>query len=500
MSATPLHVLSRPFAIEPLTRVMLPDGIFDNAIYNLMIACHYTNQSGQTLTNVRIYLESISDPGIVPVAKTHLFPSIPAGATVIVEWRANFMNATPGKPLVSFMAIADGFQSRRSIQRIFVSQTRFDAATNSYTCTIEEGSLKVSNLSAIVPAREWWKCDPKRPRCPPPSLGPNVITGATLVWTPNPAYSGLHGELPFNDPWWKVVFIVIAIVAALVAIIAAALGAGQANFQVGGGFEETDPSVTCCTAGEATDAEWTVAGVASIIASLAIAGALSDEADPFWRGQAATPPADGELTTAERVVAKWQLPEAPNAGVPFTADVEWTYERFTTGQNYSHSVSETQTNVHVAGDVEVETPATVPMFEQLWVRSKFQHLGGGSYFKGQDLYAFAILRSPGPNGLNFVVTLSDDGLGFDPGPNDAVYAGALDLKHAYRLLVSEGKDPRGLWRVYVFAQDVNLAKPGQPPEIMAQTIGGMMVASAVEINFDPSLPCPLTAQATVNVV
>lgn len=500
MSAAPLHVLSRPFAIEPLTRVMLPDGIFDNAIYNLAIACHYTNQSGQALTNVRIYLESVSDPGIVPVARTHVFPTIPAGATVMVEWLADFMNATPGKPLVSFMAIADGYQSRRSIQRIFVSQTRFDAATNSYTCTLEEGTLRVSNLSGIVPAREWWKCDPERPRCPPPSLGPNIITGGTLVWTPNPAYAGTHGELPFNDPWWKIVFIIIAIIAALVAIIAAALGAGKASFQVGGGFDETNGDVTCCTAGKPTSVEWTVAGVASTIAGLAVAGALSDEADPFWRGQAATPPQDGELTIAERVVAKWTLPEPPNAGVPFTADVNWTYERFTTGGDYSHSVTETQTNVHVAGDVEVTTPATVPAFEPLWVRARFAHLGGGSHFKGQELYAFAIFQSPGPDGLNFVVTLGDDGLGFDPGANDSVYAGSLDLKLAYRRLVSEGKDPHGLWRVYVFAQDVNLAKPGQPPEIMAQTIGGMMVASAIEINFDPSLPCPLKAQGTINVV
>lgn len=43
MSATPMQVLTRPFAIEPVTNIMLPDGIFDNAIYNLQIACHFTN-------------------------------------------------------------------------------------------------------------------------------------------------------------------------------------------------------------------------------------------------------------------------------------------------------------------------------------------------------------------------------------------------------------------------------------------------------------------------
>src|SRR4051812_19513333 len=136
MSATPMQVLSRPFAIEPVTNIMLPDGIFDNALYNLRIAAHYTNQSGAALTNVSIYLESVGDPGIVPVAKTHHFASIPAGASVLVTWDANFEHATPGKPFVSFVARANGFDMRRTIQQIFVSQTRFNSATNSYTCTV----------------------------------------------------------------------------------------------------------------------------------------------------------------------------------------------------------------------------------------------------------------------------------------------------------------------------------------------------------------------------
>ena len=126
MSATPMQVLTRPFAVEPVTNIMLPDGIFDNALYNLRIAA-ITPISQRALTNVSIYLESVGDPGIVPVAKTFHFASIPAGASVLVRWDADFKNATPGKRLVSFVAKADGFDSRRSIQQIFVSQTRFDS-------------------------------------------------------------------------------------------------------------------------------------------------------------------------------------------------------------------------------------------------------------------------------------------------------------------------------------------------------------------------------------
>lgn len=495
MSATPMQVLTRPFAVEPVTNIMLPDGIFDNALYNLRIACHYTNLSNTPLTNVSIYLESVGDPGIVPVAKTFHFASIPAGASVQVMWDADFKNATPGKRLVSFVAKADGFGSRRTIQQIFVSQTRFDSITNTYTCTVEEGTLTVSNISAIVQSPSWGaKGKDGRCECPPEG-GPWVPTGLTMAWTPNPVFTGVHGDLPFSDPWWKILALIILIIAAIVAVVAAALGAGKASFSVGGTFDETDPSVSCCT--PKVTGEFTVAGVASAIAGVAAIVALSDAADPFWRGQEKTPPAAGELTIGEKVVAKWVLPDAPNAGKPYTADVKWTYTRFTTGKIYEYSVSETQTNVHISDAVEVETPAIVPPFKPLWVRSKF-HKIGADLFKGSELYAFALFRSPGD--FYFVVPMTDDGLGFDPGANDGIYAGSLDLEKAYRLLLQYHLDVYGLWRVYVFAQDVNQTKPGTPPEIAARHIGGFFIASAITITFDPSLPCPLIAQGTITVV
>lgn len=502
MSDTPMQVLTRPFAIEPVTNVMMPDGIFDNAIYNLRIAAHMTNMSGSALNNVTVYLESVGDPGIAPVARTFFFASVPAGAAMLVVWDANFQHATPGKRLVSFVAKADGHTPRRSIQQIFVSQTRFDSTSNSYTCSIEEGTLVLSKPQGHLPGKRWGtgdNGDGKTCRCPP-GLGPVVPTGMTLVWTPNPAYAGTHGELPFSDPWWKVLAIIVALIAALVAIIAAAQGAGKASFSVGGTFEETDPSVDCCSlegAGSGAP-EFTVAGVASAIASGAIAVACSDLADPFWRGQEATPPAAGELTVGERVVARWELPEAPNAGQAYTADVHWEYQRFTTGATYQHAVSETQVNIHVAGPVEIDTPASVPAFEPLWLRASFHRQGNdGQLFRGNELYAFVLFQAP--QGLYFVEKLVDDGLGKDPGANDGVYAASLNLKEAYRVLLKYGQAIHGLWRIFVFAQDVNLTKPGTPPEIAAQHIGGMFVASAIELTFDDTLPCPLKAQASIMV-
>jgi hypothetical protein len=498
MSATPVQVLSRPFAVEPVTNIMLPDGIFDNALYELRICAHFTNMSGGALTNVALYLESVGDPGVAPVARTHHFATIPPGASVLVGWDADFRHARPGKRLVSFVARADGFTERRSIQQIFVSQTRFDGATNTYTCTVEEGTLTVSGMQGITPAKEWdpatgHDCDCR------PGGGPTVPVGMTLAWAPDPGYAGTHGDLPFSDPWWKILAIIVAVVAAIVAIVAAAKGAGKASFSVGGTFEETEPSVHCCTPKGAGSGkpEFTVAGVASAIASGAIVVACSDAADPFWRGQEATTPGPGETTIGEKVVAAWSLPEAPRAGRPYPADVTWTYTRFTSGASYTHTVTETQTNVHVSDGVEVTAPATVAAYKPLWVKARFRRSGGAA-FRSTDLYAFALFRAP--QGLFFVVPLADDGLGFDDGANDGVYAGGLDLERAHRLLLQHDEDVHGVWRVFVFAQDVNLTKPGTPPAIAAQHIGGFFVASAVDLTFDPTLPCPLTAQAAITVV
>jgi hypothetical protein len=501
MTQVPLQVLTRPFAIEPVTNIMLPDGIFDNAIYHLRIACHFTNTSGSALTNASLYLESIGDPGIVPVSKTIQFPLIPANASVMAMWDVDFQNATPGKRLVSFVARADGFDSHRSIQQIFVSQTRFNPATNTYTCTVEEGTLTVSNISAITQAPTWQpgtNPDGKECRCPP-DYGPWVPTGMTLVWAPDPAFAGVHGDLPFSDPWWKILAIIVAIIAAIVAIVAAALGAGTASFGVSGTFDETEPSVHCCTpdVGAGPDRDFTVAGVASAIAVVAAAVALSDAADPFWRGQEATPPQAGELTTGEKVIAKWTLPAAPNAGEAYEAKVNWTYSRFTTGNTYEYKVDETQVNIHTLDRVEVDTPAIVHAYDPLWVRAKFFRTAK-DLFQGPDLYAFALFRSPG--GLYFVEPLTDDGLKFDPAANDGIYASSLDLERALKVLLQHHQDVHGIWRVYVFAQDVNRTKPGTPPQIAAQTIGGFFVASAISITFDPTLPCPLKAQASITVI
>ncbi|MFT5719803.1 MAG: hypothetical protein ACI9W6_000091 [Motiliproteus sp.] len=508
---TPMAIKKRPFAVEPITNVMIPDGIFDTAIFSQRITCYYTSTSAVDLNEVSIYLESVGDPGIIPTSQTFFFPVIRPGAAVRVSWLADFRNGTPGKRLVSFIAQAKGMNATRAIKQIFVSKTTYDETAKEYTCEVEEGSLKVSYMRVIGPKNEWRDghghhcccCCCKRGETPSgESLGPWIPKAMKMTFYPNPGYEGIHGDLPFSDPWWKILALIVAIIAALVAIIAAAVGAGTAAIGVSGTFDETEPSVSCCEPDPGAAGAiggFTVAGVASVIATVAIAVALSDKEDPWWRGQKATPPAKGEITLAEKVDAVFDYPGgAPNAGVAYPVDVKWTYQRVTNANTYDYSVDEQQVNIHVSEGVEVIVPETHHAFEKpLVVKARFMKKNN-LYFFGSDLYAFALLRSP--DGLYFKLDLVDDGIDFDEKPNDGTYTGAIHLESLYKILLKQNFKLEGIWKVYVFAQDVNDATPDMLPEVAATHIGGFMIASAVNLTFDPSLPCPLQAQASINVV
>lgn len=502
MATTPMDIKRRPFSVEPYTKIMLPDGIFDTALKLQRITCYYTNTSAATLDNVTIYLEGIGDPGIVPAAQSYFFDHIPAGASVRVSWLADFEFGSPGKKIVSFIAQAAGMALVRTIKQIFVSQTTQDPVTGEYSCTVEEGTLKVGKLGVIGPRDKWQPCSERYKECRP-TQGPWVPSEMSMAFYPNPAYPGIHGDLPFSDPWWKILAWIVAAIAAIVAIVAAAMGEGTAGTAVGGTFDETTGDIDCCTpepGGIPGDDGLTVAGVASVIATAAVAVGLSDAADPWWRGQEATPPKPAELTTAETVDVKFSYPEdVMAAGKPYPVHVGWGYRRITSGNTYSYDVDETQINIHVNGGIEVEVPALHHAFAApLLVKARFKR-EDGKPFSGPDLYAFALLRSP-DDGMYFLIDLLDDGIVPDKKANDGTYTGSINLEAAYRVLLKNKLKLEGRWKVYVFAQDVNDAMPDMKPEIAAQHIGGFMVASALQITFDPTLPCPLEAQATVDVV
>jgi len=489
-----MTVRKRPFAVVPLTNVMMPDGIFDISLRVQRLTCHVTNDAANDLDNVTVYLESVGDPGVVVTAVTHHLARVRAGASVMVAWDVDFTSGSPGKRLVSIRVGADGYTVNRCIQRIFVSRTTHDETTSTWRIEVPEGTMEVTGIRVIGPIHGGWERDDDR--CPP-SIGPWIPTKMSMKWIPNAAYGGTHSDLPFGDPYWKIVGWVIFVIAAIVAIIAAAVGAGTASVGVKGTFDETEPSVNCCQVVR-PGTSLTVAGVASMIAAVGLAVGLADDADPFWRGQEALPPPDGLTTAWENLDVTLNYPDPPNAGVAYATDVEWTYTRgFSDGSTRTQTVNETKYNTHVAGQVEVTAPELVTIQDEwLCVDARFRKQDG-TLFAGDDLYAVALFVSPAH--LTFIELMNDAGRSHDSKPNDGTYTACLLLGDAYKEHVRRGLDMDGWWKIYMFAQDINGATPNQLPQIAAQSVGGYVVAGPVELTFDPSLPCPMRANATVYV-
>jgi hypothetical protein len=490
MATTPMDIQRRPYSIEPITGIMLPDGIFDTAIYKQRITCYYTNTSGADLADVAIYLESVSDPGIAPVSETFRFARIPAGASVQVSWLADFEHASPGKKNVSFVARAAGHSMKRVIKQIFVTRTTYDSATRRYVCECPEGKISVRFHKLIGPA----KIDANNP------LGPWIVEGMTLDVVPNPAYDGQFGDLPFQDPWWKVLGWIIFAIAALVAIISGATTGTAPNVPaigVKGTFDETSGTVQCCQPSVNKAAGWTTTGIAAAVAVAGLATGLADEIDPWRRGQEATPTDPGERTTSEQVKASFRYPQPPNAGVAYAVDTDWTYSRTTNRRTLTHSVTETRRSVHVLQNLIVKAPDRIVDYKPEFVITATFQRDASRRYSGPELHAFAVVNAP--SGDEYRVVLHDDGIGPDAAANDGTYTALFDLPSIASGLRERGIDPNGTWRVHVYAQDTNAAQPSMPPTVAATYIGGFVVASATELTFDPKAPCPVKAQARVEV-
>lgn len=83
-------------------------------------------------------------------------------------------------------------------------------------------------------------------------------------------------------------------------------------------------------------------------AAAATLAALTDERDPFRRGEDATPNAETAITHEEHLAVRLDYPESPALpGKAFKTDVKWAYERLTNKGRMGIEVSETQINPHV---------------------------------------------------------------------------------------------------------------------------------------------------------
>src|SRR5712691_7638521 len=128
----PITVPNRPFATDMITGLMLPDGVFEASIGNQWINAHFTNAGAATVANLNVYIESVSNPGIVVQPQTHVVSTLASGAAVLLDWAIDVSGCPPGEHLVSFIADAAGVQ-RRVIKKIFVTRVLYNPASKTFS-------------------------------------------------------------------------------------------------------------------------------------------------------------------------------------------------------------------------------------------------------------------------------------------------------------------------------------------------------------------------------
>ena len=364
MSITTLNIPNRPFATENLSGLMLPDGIFVTTLGQQGINAHLRNLGAAAGDPARIYLESVDDPGIVVTSATYSVSSLGPGASELLTWQADFTGATPGKHLVSFM-ITTSTESRRIFARIFVTRVEFDSTTKTFTATVPEGRMAVQFIDLVgstIPCQ----CDSKTPPtgCDPsddviqrvasafalsaPGQDFKLCVGGFLPHElviglePQPPYAGQYGDLPFSDPWWKIVLCIIAALLAIAAAVAQALSGGDSLTVTGGtSGGGTDGNQNCCGFQVSGGGNSKVAaGLLAAAAACATAAGCSDIRDPFRRGQDHTNPSPGALTTAESLNLKLSYLEAVEFGKAFAIGAKWTYTRSTTAGDLTYAVDD----------------------------------------------------------------------------------------------------------------------------------------------------------------
>ena len=510
-----LTIQNRPFATDLLTGFMLPDGIFISTLGSQVLNAQVTNVGATSFSGATVYVEGASHPGIVIAPATHNLGTLGGAGARTVSWSVNLSACPAGTHSISFV-LERGGARQRVIKKIFVTRITFDPTTVTFSAETPEGILR-AQFHDLVKPKNTRCCPPKRRPAPDDGsarpktslediLGsfrghdaefelclPGYLPGrVTLGWVPTPAYEGQYSDLPFTDPWWKVLFCIIALILLIAAAIVAATsdeGDITVTTTVGGTDDPSEPEDCCGLEAEGGSSSYVVAGLVTAAAVCAAIAAASDVRDIFRRGQDQTAPAPGELTTAETINARFYYPEPVALGRPFAAGVKWEYERLTTGGNYAHASNDVNENIHVLDSYQISAPDVAYRYKRTpWIVKARLFEPGGRQMTGAELFVQCFLA--GPNGEWRKFLLEDSGRLPDGSAGDGVYTGEYLF----------AREPSaGLWRYFVIAQDINHARPNMEPEEAAQIIGGIVRTHQLVITFDEQ-ECPFVPDGHVNVI
>jgi hypothetical protein len=566
ISTRPFDVYERPFSIDPTTKLMSPDGIFDACRGEQLVGIYYTALAFHLpawdfeykLTNISFTFEVSSDSGInIPLdnpdqgplhgAQWHAFNTefLKPGKQYLRFFKADFSQSQPDKYTVRFKAFAVGI-ARVSpslpwepmffavpdwdIERhVFVAKTSPNKANRTVDVTCPEGTLRLHNNSVhlfpFLPAghdlRDWPAFVLERIYDPieqvltnkafpvhPPLMLPDKFTLEVL---PDKPFSGLHGDLPFADPLWKIAGWIGASV-----FFGLTGGAVYVTYRgdepewkdeyINYGCDDFLPYPDStyprnCGPGMVFEYEKgfskelvrtasTAANLFAGLGSVGVAVGLMDEIDSFRSGETHTQPKTEEKTTKEVVKIRFEYVGNPIPGELYRIRNHWLFERHTdagnvythretweTDNNYVHTSVRLNKDIFTLGDVVddvIELSATF--------RDK-----QGKQLKGNEIYAVALMIAP--NGSEVFESIHDNA-------GNGVYTLSIAIStiqmmvrdHQYReteggLVPHSGplqnSEVLGRWHICVIAQSVNLARQSE----RCEKVGGQILSKVLDAHL-----------------
>lgn len=431
----------RPFAVDPENWHLKFDGLFNVKSGNQFIGVFLKNDSYETISNVTARASFEEGSKIVLTKNSCEFRYLEPGISVLGFFKANFDASSPGKYRLILEVSGDSFKQEIS-RNLFVICAEFDPkAPNKWTVQTPEGAI-----TTII--NEFFS-DTK---------GGSSVVAKSFKWgIEHVPFEGQFSDLPYKDPWWKVI---------------------GSFVPVGGAPNAIDKEITELYGEGCGNAIRSIVRTAFAASTLAV---TTDDFDPFRCGQLyAESPGPGEVTTKEEVSVEFL--SNPMAGEDDTAWVEWTYTRTTDVRTYpKYKFEEKVDNTRFTK-------------KQPEVKIESRKVGSGVDFiftaqtdrpkkmSNNNAYFVANLFRTDDKQLKEVaqtIILRDDGRGGDEVAGDGTYTG---MKSVAQLPLENSLN------AFVFGFDINNASETVSSETAAKNIGGVFVSTPPKL-FDLTPDC-----------
>lgn len=301
-------------------------------------------------------------------------------------------------------------------------------------------------------------------------------------------FSGEHGPLPFNDPLLKVACLaggLFLLAVAGVWYIAGEIGLVDDVADIEGEIgdvseepvddEEGEECTNCQTVADVTvtpkDPMWLFVFGAGILGLMG-AAFLGDVRDPFRIGEKKSIPTHGDRTVSESLNYSYIFKHFPLPGTPFKGNIDWKYTRHVERETDYDPVGDMQNieNIHWTDQYLVytednqseyilaETQELVvivnlkPIDQVRFLREVEKGLRG----KTPEFYIFGCMRHKRSNRTKWQR--------FEP-KSELFFEGSFEMT---------ADDPTGEWGVMVFVQNINNADPADTPEEQSEIVGGIL--------------------------